>query len=227
MIRHNLAEKVERPKLPRKEKQLLTREQYQRLRRTIEAEVVMLDMGLVKQASLKEGEIRWLLDVMEIAVSTGMRRTEIVNMRWSWVNFDVRQIRIRSDGDFIPKSKHERTIPVDYDTIQILRRWDERSVDERDDFVFKGVQDGQRPSEDYIGKRFKKYIRLSGLPNDLTFHSLRHTFCTWMIHAGVPVPAVRELAGHADLKKPCSTFMLRVPTRNGPFSFSAISGPKK
>jgi len=133
MIRHNPAEKVERPKLPRKEKQFLTRDKYQRLRRAIEAEAVMLDMGLVKQASLKEGEIRWLLDVMEIAVSKGMRRTEIVNMRWSWVSFDARQIRIRDDGDFLPKGKHERTIPFDDDTVQILRRWHERRVDERND----------------------------------------------------------------------------------------------
>jgi len=78
-----------------------------------------------------------------------------------------------------------------------------------------------------MSKRFKKYVRLSGLPDDYTFHSLRHTFCTWMMKAGVPVPVVQDLAGHADLKKPCNTFVLPVPTRDEPLSFSALSGPKK
>ena len=51
-----------------------------------------------------------------------------------------------------------------------------------------------------MSKRFLHYVRLAKLPEGLSFHSLRHTYISWMIMAGVPVPVVQKLAGHADLK---------------------------
>ncbi len=45
-----------------------------------------------------------------------------------------------------------------------------------------------------------KYVRQVGLPAGISFHSLRHTYISWMIMAGVPVPVVQKLAGHADIK---------------------------
>lgn len=72
-------------------------------------------------------------------------------------------------------------------------------MSEADDYVFKGVKGEDQLDPTYVSKRFKRYIRMSDLPNDYTFHSLRHMFCTWMIQAGVPVRVVKELAGHADV----------------------------
>jgi len=200
LMRHDPIGSVARPRLRKREKQYFTHAQYDRLRRTIKSEAMLIESGAVKQASLKDGEVRWLLDVVEVAVATGMRRSELVNMRWSWVNFDANQILIRNDGDFIPKGKHERAIPFDEGTADVLRRLNGQRTTEADAYVFTGVHGENKLNADYLSKRFKLYVRLSDVSNDLTFHSLRHTFCTWMIQAGVPVPVVQKLAGHADVK---------------------------
>ena len=51
----------------------------------------------------------------------------------------------------------------------------------------------------YVSKRFLHYARLAKLPDRIHFHSLRHTYITWMIEQGIPVPIVQKLAGHADI----------------------------
>lgn len=204
MMQHDPTVKVERPKLAKKEKEYFTHEQYRRLRRAIEADALMKEAGIVdgervKHAGLHEGAIRWLLDVVEVAVSTGLRETEIVHMRWSWVNFDARHIVVRRGNGFVPKSHHERTIPISGECLDVLRRLHDERTSEADDYVFKGEK-GDKLDATYVSKRFKRYVELAKLHEGLTFHSLRHTFITWGIQAGVPVPVMQRLAGHADIK---------------------------
>ncbi len=203
--RHDPTVKIERPKTFRREKPFFTKKEYGRLLRAIEADVVMKRAGIVDgerkpHMALKDGEIRWLVEVIEVAVATGMRRTELVHMRWSWVNLDKQHVVIRNDGEFIPKGKHERTIPVRGRALEILARRYEERTSESDDYVFKGMQDDDRLDVTYTSKRFKKYVRLAKLSEDYSFHSLRHTYCSWMIQAGVPVTHVQKLAGHASIE---------------------------
>lgn len=54
--------------------------------------------------------------------------------------------------------------------------------------------------EDFVSKTFKRYVRLSGLNPALHFHSLRHSFATWLVQDGVSIYAIKELFGHADVK---------------------------
>jgi len=59
---------------------------------------------------------------------------------------------------------------------------------------------GCRIQQDYIVHNFKKYIRIAGLRDELHFHSLRHTFATWLVQKGVSIYKVSKLLGHADVK---------------------------
>lgn len=206
MIQHDPTAKIDRPKLAKKEKEYFTHEQYQRLRRAIEADAVMKEAGIVdgdevKHTGLHEGAIRWLLDVVETAVSTGLRETEIVHMRWSWVNFSAGHIKVQSipEVNFVPKSHHERTIPISGPCLDVLTRLQNERKSEADGYVFNGEKYGDKLDASYVSKRFKKYVEMAKLSDDLTFHSLRHTFITWGIQAGVPVPVMQRLAGHADI----------------------------
>lgn len=191
-------ESLEMPRLRKKEKQYLTREQFGRLERAIKADLVL------QKENLQEGQVAWMLDVIHIAVETGMRRAEICNMRWSWVSFDRQEITVRNAHGFVPKSGHERTIPFGGNTLKILGRLREERVDESQaSFVLKSVTgkqgDGRGLNADYLSKRFLHYRQMAKLPEGISFHSLRHTFCTWMIQANVEVPVVQKLAGHADI----------------------------
>ncbi|MFQ5570006.1 MAG: tyrosine-type recombinase/integrase [Rhodothermales bacterium] len=204
MIRENPMRRVPKPKLKRKEKQFLTRQQYERLLRCIEADAMMKESGVVKQASLKPGEVRWLVDVVRLGIGTGLRLGELTSLRWSAVDLESHLITVRNTNDFTTKSGHERRIPVEGEAFEVLHRLHEERESETDGYVFRGtsLREGtkEKLNDEYVSKRFLHYVRLAKLPEGLSFHSLRHTYISWMIMQGVPVPVVQKLAGHADIK---------------------------
>jgi len=51
-----------------------------------------------------------------------------------------------------------------------------------------------------VSKSFKRYIRQAGLNNDLKFHSLRHTYASYLVQGGVSLYVVQKLLGHSDIK---------------------------
>lgn len=195
LIRQNPADGVDKPKVHRTEKKFFTREQVERLVRCIDADVALK----AQEGQVMEGEVLWLKDVVRFAVGTGMRRSEVCNMRWSWINLTEGLVTVRRGDDFQPKSGHERTIPVRGDALDVLYRLHDERTTEADTYVFRGYGD-ERLNATYLSKRFKHYVRLAKLSDDFSFHSLRHTYISWMIMDGVPVPVVQKLAGHADIK---------------------------
>lgn len=199
LVRENPLVDVERPKPARKEKMPLSREQFDRLVRAVEADLV------IQAGRLKDGEVRWVLDVLHVAVETGLRRSELCAMRWGWVDLGRGEVVVRRAHGFTPKSKHERTIPVRGKALDVLRRLHaERPDEDEAAFVFRSTRgrpgDGEGLDPDYVSARFAHYRKMARLPKGISFHSLRHSFCTWLIQGGVPVPTVQKLAGHADIK---------------------------
>ena len=51
----------------------------------------------------------------------------------------------------------------------------------------------------YLSVRFKHFARLSGLGEQISFHSLRHTACTSLVEKGVPIEVVRQFMGHSSV----------------------------
>ena len=58
----------------------------------------------------------------------------------------------------------------------------------------------RKGSRSYIDHKFSDYRRAAGLQEDVTFHSLRHTFATWLVQRGVSIFEVQKLLGHSDIK---------------------------
>jgi len=52
----------------------------------------------------------------------------------------------------------------------------------------------------FVQRKFKRYVRQSGLNDALKFHSLRHTFATWLVQGGVNIYEVQKLLGHSDIR---------------------------
>lgn len=208
MRRMNPMKGLERPQRKRKERRFLTRQQVDRLLQAIEADITMKSAGIVDgeespHTTLRADQIQWLPDVIRLAVGTGMRRSELVAMRWGWVSLSDELVTVRNSKRFQTKSGHERSIPVRGEALNTLRRLHEERTSEADGYVFTGVsrRDGTsgQLSATYVSKRFKKYARLARLPEDVTFHTLRHTYVSWLMQQGVPPPVVQRLAGHADI----------------------------
>ena len=74
---------------------------------------------------------------------------------------------------------------------------------EHGEWVFPSPKRFQEPDkvERQIGdvkNAFRRAVRLSGIA-PITFHQLRHTFCSRLADAGVPMPVIQDLAGHASI----------------------------
>lgn len=52
----------------------------------------------------------------------------------------------------------------------------------------------------YLNKRFKVYAKAAGLPSRVTFHTLRHTYASWLVMSGASLLTVKYLMGHANIK---------------------------
>jgi integrase len=156
-----------------------------------------------------------------LAAYTGARRGELLNLRWGDVTLDgVASIRIRGTVSVVagkrvegtPKSGHERTVSIDAETAEVLRR--HRKVQEEDcaiagdsweggDHVFRR-QIGAPIYPDTVSALMAKLIagHNADHPTDplrpVRFHDLRHTHATLLLRAGVPVHVVAARLGHRD-----------------------------
>ena len=136
------------------------------------------------------------------AAFTGLRRGELLALRWRDVDFAGHVVRVRAsyaEGQLTtPKSGKVRSVPMAPDVATVLAALGQRaSWTGDDDLVFVGPAgtflDGRALSRRYITA-----VRRAGL-RPLRFHDLRHTFGTRII-AKADIRRVQEWMGHADIQ---------------------------
>lgn len=137
---------------------------------------------------------QWFKDLVIVAVSTGLRRGELLNLRWQDVDFGRRILQIHSSEVFKTKAGKRRAVPMNQTVVQILVR---RAQDTSTEYVF--TSDGKRVLEDVATKRFKRCVLEAGINPKLHLHSLRHTFATWLVQDGVSIYEIQKLLGHSNI----------------------------
>lgn len=219
----NVAKKTKPPlDNDRREISFLTEDEIQRLLEVADSgeyykadEEAMEDEGihyLIKQWSI----------VIRLTLATGMRRGEIFGLTWSAVNFRDRTISIKTNlqGRKLEKPKTTysiRTISVDTDTMQKLKEWkeyQEQHANDLDDLyqnqlatVFTGVFGGPVQLDNFRNRAFKRMVAKAGLPDTITFHSLRHTHATQLLAAGVDAKTVSKRLGHSSVAFTLQTYV--------------------
>jgi integrase len=139
------------------------------------------------------------------AAMTGMRRGEVVAIRWQDVDWHARLIRVRRNftrGQFgTPKSRRSsRAVPLPTRLADELRaHYTETPYRSKADLVFAHPESGSVLDPSKLRKRFLACARRAGVW-PVRFHDLRHTFGTQMAAAGAPLRAIQEWLGHADLR---------------------------
>ncbi|MCK8063394.1 site-specific integrase [Vibrio sp. 1CM7H] len=124
------------------------------------------------------------------AMNTGMRKGELLSLRWEHVSLPNRYLTIRSEN---AKSKKTRTIPLNDTVLKLFERWRAQNPDA--DYVF--ISNNQ-PVE-FFQYPWQSLLKEAAIEN-FRFHDLRHHFVSKLVMAGVDLNIVRELLGHADLK---------------------------
>jgi len=137
---------------------------------------------------------KWFRDLVIVAVYTGLRRGELLNLRLKDIDFQRKLIHIQSDANFRTKYGKRRIVPLSDGAWRIL--WP-RFENATSDFVF--TRNGKRILESNATHKLKAYVRKAGLDQNLHFHSLRHTFASWLVQDGVSLYEVQKLLGHSNI----------------------------
>jgi integrase len=140
--------------------------------------------------------------ILLTAAFTGLRRGQLLGLRWRDVDFTGSTISVRASyaaGHLTtPKSGKVRAVPMAPDVASALAKLGDRErFTGDDDFVFAG-EVGAPLDGDALSSRYRDALARAGL-RPLRFHDLRHTFGTRMI-AKADIRRVQEWMGHADIQ---------------------------
>ena len=134
--------------------------------------------------------------MLELMYATGVRISELINLQYS--NIDLNRSLIKVMG----KGGKERMIPFGDNALSWLidyiehRRKNNLSLKSRDFFI---SQQGKKITRQAFWHRIKQYLVMSGLPMDVSPHTLRHAFATHLLNNGADLRSVQMLLGHSDL----------------------------
>ena len=153
-------------------------------------------------AGLREAEDHQLGELLRVAAYTGLRRGELVVLRWRDVRWSERVLVVeRALSDTVErttKGRRVRYVPLADQSLAALDRLSQRpNFTAADDYVFCSVV-GDRLDPSALRRRYIAARDAAGLPA-LRFHDLRHAAGTLLTRVLDPV-TVKDLLGHADLK---------------------------
>jgi site-specific recombinase XerD len=134
--------------------------------------------------------------IVIVALNTGMRRGEILNLQWRDVDFSKGErgmITVRTS-----KNHDSRHIPMNEKVAAALRGIPRNIARGRDEsYVFaKSTGEGIKS----IRNGFEAAVRRVKLEKHISFHDLRHTFASWLVMRGVDLTTVAKLMGHRDIR---------------------------
>lgn len=175
------------------------------------------DADARKLLELLQGEpIKWRA-VISFDLMSGLRRGELLGLRWDDVDLDRQQLYVRQTWNYTstkgcfadtPKNRSsERPLRISRTAILILleyKKWQDQqrllmgdAWLDQDNRIFTR-DDGQPMFPDSITQWFHKFVQRNDLP-DVHIHSLRHTYASLMIAEGTPLVVVSHNLGHAQV----------------------------
>ena len=175
------------------------------------AQIAMPKIGRSLPKSLTEEEVESLLAapavndplgnrdrcMLEVLYATGLRVSELVNLRAGQVNLNQGVIRILGKGN------RERLIPLGEEAVRWLGEFSrgprsEILLERQTDYLFP-TRRGDRMTRQAFWHIIKRYARKASVNKDLSPHTLRHAFATHLLNHGADLRVVQMLLGHSDL----------------------------
>ncbi|MDH7603347.1 MAG: site-specific tyrosine recombinase XerD [Melioribacter sp.] len=136
--------------------------------------------------------------ILELFYSSGLRVTELINLKISDLFFEDEVIRVFGKGS------KERIIPIGQSAIYWINEYlkSSRPLLEKkmksQNYVFLNKR-GTKLSRMWIWKIFNFYANQAGIKKEIHPHTFRHSFATHLIERGADLRAVQEMLGHADI----------------------------
>lgn len=148
----------------------------------------------------------WRLEaVVRIALNSGLRREELVWLRWSDLDLTNGWLHVTAKDNWSPKNHAERAIPLREDFVAWLKRYrDARPKAGEEDWVLQtNPNRGDRWNSGFLGQEARRLfeaakVRIPGSKH--TLHLLRGTFATRYLRGGGDLESLRDILAHSDLK---------------------------
>lgn len=142
-------------------------------------------------------------ELVRVAAYTGLRRGELVALRWGDVDFDGRKVIVKRAVSAnveasSTKSRRAREVPLPDQAAEALLRLARRNdFTANDEYVFTN-RFGRRLDGSAVRRRFERARDAAGL-RPLRFHDLRHTYGSLLVAGGVDLASVKSAMGHSRI----------------------------
>ena len=135
--------------------------------------------------------------ILELLYASGMRVSELVDLKVDNVNMDVGYVRC------IGKGRKERIVPIGRRAQEAVKRYLENA---RNKLIKKNFTPNlflsrlsKRISRQSVWKIIKHYAKMAGIKKTIKTHTLRHSFATHLLEGGADLRSVQEMLGHSDI----------------------------
>ena len=182
-IEQNPAELIEAPKLSRKLPDVLSFEEIENILNNID----LSHEGGVRNRAL-----------LETLYSSGLRVSELINLKISAVDFNLSLIKV------IGKGNKERLIPIGKDALKYIKMYKDSYRNQHElnninaDILFLNLR-GKPISRIAIFQIIQDLCEKTGIKKSVSPHTFRHSFATHLLENGADLRSIQEMLGHASI----------------------------
>ena len=181
LAEENIADKVDSPKVDRKEPMILNSSEIEKL----------LEQPKTNELKGQRDKV-----MLEILYATGIRVTELISLRIEDVNLSGGYIKVK-------KKNNERHIPLSNSALRGLKEYINKvrpllikTEEEKTLFI---NTNGNKMTRQGYWKILKQYKEQANIEKEITPHTIRHSFAVHMLQNGTEIKTVQELLGHTDV----------------------------
>ncbi|MGB9711492.1 MAG: site-specific tyrosine recombinase XerD [Thermodesulfovibrio sp.] len=179
LINHDPTEGLKSPKL------------WLRLPKALEIDEIKKLLSVMLQSKYYLRDITML----ELMYASGLRVSELVNLKLSDINFEAGFIRVKGKGD------KERVVPIVYRSIDKIKKY---LIELRPKLLKKKASDylflnnrGQAMTRQRFWQNLKVMGKIAGV--NVTPHMIRHSFATHLLEGGADLRSLQKMLGHSDI----------------------------
>jgi integrase len=173
-----------------------------------------------------------------LAVTTGLRRSELFALKWKDVDFHAKQIYVtrsivQNVIGICKTESSQKPVPVHDELVEVLREWHRQTqYQSPESWVFASpVNQGRWPylAQEIMRRHIRPVVRMLGISKRIGWHTFRHTYSTLLRSTGAELKIMQELLRHSTIRVTLDSYTQAVTTekRHAQEAVVALLFPQK